>query len=69
MTTLSKRLAIICSSCGSDEVSRDAWADWDTKRQEWVLGAVFDHAHCHRCDSETSLLEVELETIETITLG
>jgi hypothetical protein len=57
---MSKRLAMICSACGSDEVSRDAWADWDAARQEWVLGAVFDYAHCHRCDRETSLIEVEL---------
>ncbi|HEX8443663.1 MAG TPA: hypothetical protein VF631_08450, partial [Allosphingosinicella sp.] len=64
-----KRLAIICSVCGSDEVSRDAWANWDTRQQEWVLGAVFDYAHCHRCDRERSLIEVELETVETVILS
>jgi len=53
-------MAIVCSTCGSDDVSRDAWANWDVKAQEWVLGAVFDHAHCHRCDGETSLTEVQL---------
>ena len=55
-----KRLAIVCHRCGSDEVSRDAWANWDVDKQDWVLGTVFDHAHCHRCDGETSLIEVEL---------
>jgi hypothetical protein len=50
MTETSKRIAIICGTCGSDEVSRDAWANWDTREQEWVLGAVFDYGHCHRCD-------------------
>ncbi len=55
-----RRVAMICSVCGSDEVSRDAWANWDTARQEWVLGAVFDYAHCHRCERETRLIEVEL---------
>lgn len=56
----SKRIAIICGTCGSDEVSRDAWADWDTGKQEWVLGAVFDYGHCHKCECGSSLTEVEL---------
>lgn len=55
-----KRIAIICGTCGSDEVSRDAWANWNIRQQEWVLGDVFDYGHCHRCDSESRLIEVEL---------
>jgi len=46
-----------CGTCGSDHISRDAWADWDAETQQWVLGAVFDYAHCHRCEGETSLTE------------
>jgi hypothetical protein len=34
--------------------------DWDSARQQWVLGAVFDYTHCHDCDGETSLDEVPL---------
>jgi hypothetical protein len=60
MAQTSKRIAIICGTCGSDEVSRDAWAKWDTRGQEWVLGAVFDDGHCHRCEGESRLIEVEL---------
>jgi hypothetical protein len=56
----SKRIAIICGRCGSDEVSRDAWANWDVDQQEWILGNVFDYGHCHRCEGESSLIEVEL---------
>jgi len=59
-TEADKRYAMVCNVCGSDEVSRDAWADWHVKNQQWVLGAVFDYAHCHRCDVETRLVEVEL---------
>ena len=50
----------VCNTCGSDDVSRDAWAEWDVKSQDWVLRTAFDYAHCHRCDSEMSLQEVEL---------
>jgi hypothetical protein len=60
MSNHDKRYAMVCNSCGSDEVSRDAWADWDVKNQQWVLGSVFDYGHCHKCDGETRLIEVEL---------
>jgi hypothetical protein len=55
-----KHVAIVCGTCGSDEVSRDAWADWDVSKQKWVLGAVFDYGHCHKCECESRLIEVEL---------
>lgn len=53
-------ITIVCSKCGSDHVSRDAWADWDVESQDWVLGAVFDAGFCHRCEGEASLAEVVL---------
>lgn len=51
---------IFCGKCGSRDVSRDAWANWDTDEQAWVLGPVFDYGHCHVCDDEVWLEEVEL---------
>ena len=55
-----KRVTYICKTCGSDLVTRDAWAEWDVEEQEWTLGAAFDYAFCHKCETETHLLEVEL---------
>jgi hypothetical protein len=55
-----QRIQIICGTCGSTDVSRDAWGDWDVKSQEWVLRTVFDNAHCHDCERETRLIEVVL---------
>lgn len=55
-----KRYAMICKRCGSDDVSRDAWAAWDIDNQEWTLRSVYDHAHCSRCGGETRLIEIEL---------
>lgn len=51
------KVTYICGICGSDQVSRDAWVDWDTATQQWVLGAVFDYAHCHGCEGKTHLVE------------
>lgn len=50
----------ICNMCGGNNVSRDAWADWDAREQEWVLRVAFDYAFCHDCEGETRLEEVEL---------
>jgi len=51
----------VCNRCGSNNVSRDAWADWDVKSQQWVLRTAFDYAHCHDCDGETRLIEREFD--------
>jgi hypothetical protein len=60
MTDDNKRIAIVCGTCGSDNISRDAWADWSVKAQQWELGTVFDYGHCHKCGGESRLVEVEL---------
>lgn len=52
-----ERMQIVCSWCGSADVSRDAWASWDVGKQAWVLGAVFDDGFCHACECERSLEE------------
>lgn len=54
-------IRIVCGTCGSDNVSRDAWANWDERTQQWVLGAVFDYGHCHLCDGESRLQELTLK--------
>lgn len=51
------KVRIICGTCGSENVSRDAWGDWDVATQRWVLRTVFDYAYCHACDCETRLEE------------
>jgi hypothetical protein len=54
------KICIVCGKCGSTNVSRDAWADWDVAKQEWILAAVFDYGHCHNCEGESRLKEVKL---------
>ena len=53
---------MICEDCGSEEVTRDAWAEWSVEAQGWVLGAVFDYAFCHRCQGSTHIKEVPLKS-------
>ncbi len=56
-----KKFKVLCKSCNSETVVRDAWASWDEDTQAWVLETVFDTAYCCDCDAETSLKEVEVE--------
>src|SRR3546814_16548982 len=53
------KVEYVCAYCGGNEISRDTWADWDIQTQQWVLGAVFDCAHCPACDKETSIDQPE----------
>lgn len=45
-----------CRYCGSTNVSRDAEAAWDVKRQEWSLKCVQDQGFCDgECGQETTI--------------
>lgn len=62
---MNKPIKIVCGHCNSQNVRRDAWAEWDVAAQKWVLGAVFDHGHCEECEDESSLKNVEIEEDES----
>lgn len=57
-------LRMVCGTCGSDEVTRDAWAEWSVAAQGWGLGAVFEHAFCHRCQRATRIVEAPLAEMD-----
>lgn len=59
---MTKRVKMVCSTCKSDEVLCDAYAEWDVDTQKWELQNTFDKgAFCAKCDGETRLEEVEIE--------
>ena len=51
---------MICKTCGSENVKKDAWAAWDEHKQEWVLDNIFDYEHCETCEGETTIIEKNL---------
>jgi hypothetical protein len=59
---MSTSIQIVCSTCGSQNVRRDAYAEWDTASQRWQLAAVFDQGYCEECGGESSLKEVLIAT-------
>lgn len=42
-----------CVHCGATDVTREAWAQWDRRRQDWTVREVFDFAFCHACHRQT----------------
>jgi|GEM_PF-2869653 len=50
-----------CAVCGSEEVLRDAYAQWDVAQQQWILHSVYDNAVCEKCDGDADLKEVPIE--------
>ena len=54
------KLRMVCDTCGSTLVTRDAWAEWDEDQQDWVLGAIYDYAFCHTCQKDAHIEEQPL---------
>jgi hypothetical protein len=60
---MEKRVGYVCASCGSSAVMMDAWAVWDTEKQDWELGDTCTQSFCRECDGDASLIEVELAAV------
>jgi alpha-D-ribose 1-methylphosphonate 5-phosphate C-P lyase len=47
------RIRKVCSVCGGEEISFDAFVTWDTDEQQFVVSNVMDDGHwCADCDGE-----------------
>lgn len=49
----------VCSVCKSEDIRRDAYAEWCTSSQQWLVASVFDEYYCQNCDGDTSIEEIE----------
>jgi len=54
----------VCSTCGSDDVVADAWAEWDVEKQEWVLRTHFDDKFCNDCEGSTHVKWISVNPTE-----
>ena len=50
-----------CGTCGSERIVKDAWACWNPDSGLWEIEMVFDHAHCHHCEGDTTLVWAKAE--------
>ncbi len=56
-----KKYRLKCKVCGSTNIIKDAWAEWDEENQKWILSSVYDHVYCTNCEGETKILENNLK--------
>ena len=56
-----KPIKIACSKCGSFDVRRDAYVEWDIEQQKWVLSTIFDDGACMDCEDSSKLIEIEID--------
>jgi hypothetical protein len=56
-------LLMVCGTCGSERVYRDAYVSWTPTTQEWDnIINVFDDAVCEgKCEGQTKIEEIDLE--------
>lgn len=52
MVTTKPPIKIVCGRCGSTDVLKDAFAEWDISLQEWVVHSTYDDNRCNHCDYE-----------------
>lgn len=51
-----KKVIMVCAECGGSNVVADAYAEWNTARQDWdVANRFIKGAYCYGCDGETQL--------------
>ena len=54
--TMVGKVKIVCRHCGSKNVRRDAYAEWDVETQLWVCGNVYDEdVWCADCEAENDI--------------
>jgi len=51
-----KKIVKVCATCGSDDVSADAFAKWNIGTQQWEVSEIMDKGHaCEACGGECKL--------------
>jgi hypothetical protein len=51
-----KKVKMVCSRCGSEDVMADAYTEWNVETQTWEIAQAFEQgAHCSKCDRELEL--------------
>ena len=55
------KVKMVCSWCGSDDVTRDGLLRWSVEEQKWEVSCELDNADCNKCGGEASLEEVEID--------
>lgn len=56
----------VCRTCGSEDVSQDAWADWSPAKSDMELRSSFDDSYCHECQDSCKIDEVRITDLQRL---
>lgn len=59
--TTEPKIKMVCSNCGSENVTRDGLLKWSVPDQQWEASAELDNTQCDDCGSENCLEERNVE--------
>jgi hypothetical protein len=51
------KIDIVCSTCGSNDIRRNADCIWNTVKQAWEVVSLFDSFTCESCGTECNVSE------------
>lgn len=50
----------VCNECGSDEILVDAFGEWDSEGNQWVLHSTYDDLFCSSCSKSVDVTWAEV---------
>ena len=65
---MTQPMKYVCERCGSDNVSSEAYVNWNTRTQSWVFDVHIDEGTdwCNDCEEETTLDYVPITDLRTL---
>lgn len=57
MTKITKH----CENCDSQNVVKDANAEWDEDTQTWILRSYYDQGYCCECETEVNIIDKHIQ--------
>lgn len=66
---MSSKFYVVCSECGSEDVSFDCYSRWDFDKQGWVITDHGDYSYCGTCESECNTDDLNDEYVDKYVPG
>jgi hypothetical protein len=58
------KIKYVCKHCGSDNVGRDAFLEWNQETQKWEISDFMDREICFTCSDDTELVQATITEAE-----
>lgn len=62
---MTRNIKYICKTCGSDEITFDATAEWDVELQKLVVSNTYDDCYCNSEECQGEVRDAQTHDAET----